>query len=136
MSRTTTSRRQIVRTLAAAAALAVVPAVASSAPAQAAYCGITWGSLAKASSTMVTRPITNVRAGRHACFDRLVVDPLVDRLVLAELAAKRPCPRFTMLVPEPPHMRGNLACGKDRGHGDARPDDALGHPTRPTGHRA
>ncbi len=74
MSRTTTSRRQIVRTLAAAAALAVVPAVASSAPAQAAYCGITWGSLAKASSTMVTRPITNVRAGRHACFDRLVVD--------------------------------------------------------------
>ncbi len=67
-------RRGVIRTLAAAAALAVVPTVAASAPAQAAYCGITWGSLAKASSTMVRGPIFKVRAGSHTCYDRLVVD--------------------------------------------------------------
>jgi hypothetical protein len=45
------------------------------APAQAApYCGITWGSLAKADSHMTGKPITNLRAGRHDCYDRLVVD--------------------------------------------------------------
>ena len=38
------------------------------------YCGITWGSLLKQDAAMTTAPITNVRAGRHACFDRLVVD--------------------------------------------------------------
>jgi hypothetical protein len=74
MFRTTTSRRLIVRALAGAAALAVVPTVAASTPAQAAYCGITWGSLAKTNATMVRGPITNVRAGTHACYDRLVVD--------------------------------------------------------------
>lgn len=68
------TRKNLVRTLAAAAALAVVPTVASTAPAQAAYCGITWGSLAKANATMARGPITNVRAGRHGCFDRIVVD--------------------------------------------------------------
>jgi hypothetical protein len=43
------------------------------------YCGITWGSLAKqgaainpASSRQPS--LVNVRAGRHACFDRLVLD--------------------------------------------------------------
>lgn len=52
----------------------VAPSAASAAP----YCGITWGSLPK--STMLPSngpgqdPITNLRAGRHACFDRLVVD--------------------------------------------------------------
>lgn len=46
-------------------------------PAQAApYCGITWGSTAKVQTDQgpVTDYITNVRAGRHACYDRLVVD--------------------------------------------------------------
>ena len=74
MFRTDTTRRQLVRALAAAAALAVVPTVAASTPAQAAYCGITWGSLAKSSTTMVRGPVTSVRAGTHACYDRLVVD--------------------------------------------------------------
>ena len=37
-------------------------------------CSITWGSLPKTKSTMVAGPMSNVRAGRHACFDRLVVD--------------------------------------------------------------
>lgn len=49
--------------------------VAGPAPAQAApYCGITWGSLAKSADGGWVSNITNVRAGRHACFDRLVVD--------------------------------------------------------------
>jgi hypothetical protein len=76
--------------LAAAAGIAAAPALASSAPAvgdtattselartttaSSPYCGIWWGSLAKSSSRMVAGPLTNVRAGRHTCFDRLVID--------------------------------------------------------------
>lgn len=33
-----------------------------------------WGSLTKSVNRMTSAPITNVRAGRHACFDRMVVD--------------------------------------------------------------
>jgi hypothetical protein len=65
--------------LALLAVTAATAAVVAPAPAQAAtpYCGITWGSLAKAAEA--TRPadaemVNDVRAGRHACFDRLVVD--------------------------------------------------------------
>jgi hypothetical protein len=44
-------------------------------PAQAApYCGITWGSTAKARTAADAEMVNDVRAGRHACFDRLVVD--------------------------------------------------------------
>ena len=38
------------------------------------YCGIRWGSLAKQEVDHTTAPVTNLRAGRHRCFDRLVVD--------------------------------------------------------------
>lgn len=38
------------------------------------YCGITWGSLAKSNSQMTQAQLTNVRAGTHECYDRLVVD--------------------------------------------------------------
>ena len=52
----------------------VVPGTASAAP----FCGITWGSLVKSTATLALGPsqdpITNIRSGRHACFDRLVVD--------------------------------------------------------------
>ncbi|WP_035750434.1 AMIN-like domain-containing (lipo)protein [Arthrobacter sp. 35W] len=40
-------------------------------------CGIVWGSLPRSNATNLgpsQDPITNIRAGRHACFDRLVVD--------------------------------------------------------------
>ncbi len=57
-------------TAATAALVSAIPAQAAAAP----YCGITWGSLPKAHSTGDTDMINNVRAGRHACFDRLVVD--------------------------------------------------------------
>ena len=58
--------------LTVAAALA---AVVLTTPAQAAaYCGLTWGSLPKAASAADTEVVTNVRAGRHECFDRLVIN--------------------------------------------------------------
>jgi hypothetical protein len=38
------------------------------------YCGITWGSLAKSRATTASSSLTNVRAGQHTCFDRLVLD--------------------------------------------------------------
>jgi len=45
------------------------------APAHAApYCGIRWGSLPKHVSTGSTGEVTDVRAGRHTCYDRLVID--------------------------------------------------------------
>jgi hypothetical protein len=61
--------------LLAAALAAIVLAV----PAQAAapYCGITWGSLAKTGPTAAPVPgatVGAVRAGRHDCYDRLVLD--------------------------------------------------------------
>ncbi len=71
-TRCTTRRRGI----AAAAAitvttLAAVPAaVATAAP----YCGIYWGSLTKQDTDHTSAHITNLRAGRHDCFDRLVID--------------------------------------------------------------
>jgi hypothetical protein len=69
------SSRLAIRSLVVALAAGVVPVVAASTSAEAApYCGITWGSLAKSSATMVPGPVTNVRAGRHTCYDRLVID--------------------------------------------------------------
>ncbi len=40
------------------------------------YCGITWGSLQKSASASTSAPDTlnGVRSGRHACYDRLVLD--------------------------------------------------------------
>ena len=37
-------------------------------------CAVTWGSLPKKAGTLGTDQITNLRSGRHQCFDRLVVD--------------------------------------------------------------
>ena len=48
----------------------VAPVPASAAP----YCGLVWGSLAKADSAMSQAKLTNVRTGQHYCFDRLVID--------------------------------------------------------------
>lgn len=49
----------------------------ASASAAAPYCGITWGSLPKQVSSTGSGPppeVTGVRAGQHACYDRLVID--------------------------------------------------------------
>jgi hypothetical protein len=60
----------------AAGAASVVPVAASSASAAPApYCGITWGSQLKTATTTTALPeLTNIRAGRHNCYDRLVFD--------------------------------------------------------------
>lgn len=55
----------------------LVGAAAVAAPAQAAaYCGLTWGSTAESRSDadLADDFVDDVRSGRHACFDRLVVD--------------------------------------------------------------
>jgi hypothetical protein len=53
------------------AALALTtPASAASSP----YCGITWGSLDKDSAGAAGGYLDDVRAGRHTCYDRLVID--------------------------------------------------------------
>jgi hypothetical protein len=38
------------------------------------YCGITWGSLPKTTNPTTLAQLTNIRAGRHDCYDRLVFD--------------------------------------------------------------
>ena len=48
----------------------VTPAAAGASP----YCGIAWGSLPESHDEMSQAPLVNVRAGRHECFDRLVLD--------------------------------------------------------------
>ncbi|MEV8144819.1 hypothetical protein [Specibacter sp. NPDC078709] len=53
-----------------AAFILVAPAPAQAAP----YCGIVWGSLAKTAGTGSSATVANVRAGQHACFDRMVID--------------------------------------------------------------
>jgi hypothetical protein len=69
MNRTRT--RLVVLVVTALAALGVITA----APAGASTgCGITWGSLAKSATQVDDNFVTGVRAGRHACYDRLVVD--------------------------------------------------------------
>lgn len=73
MNRTTLRRSAAALALGIAAATAPAAVGAPSASA-APYCGITWGSLAKSSTTMKATTLTGVRAGRHTCFDRLVID--------------------------------------------------------------
>jgi hypothetical protein len=60
--------------LAAMLAATTVGLVAPAAAAPQPYCGIRWGSLPEAQHEMSQSPLVNVRAGRHQCFDRLVLD--------------------------------------------------------------
>lgn len=66
------------RSLAAVFALllAAVSLVAAAPTAAAApYCGIYWGSFPKTAPSNGTAPeLANVRAGQHACYDRIVLD--------------------------------------------------------------
>jgi hypothetical protein len=58
----------------AAPAEAQAPSSARSAAIGAPYCGISWGSLEKSGDALGASPVTDVRAGRHDCYDRLVID--------------------------------------------------------------
>src|SRR5687767_9124327 len=68
MNRTPVRLFILTLTTALAALVLTVPAQAAS------FCGITWGSLAKAHSAGDAEMVNDVRSGRHACFDRLVID--------------------------------------------------------------
>jgi hypothetical protein len=67
---TSTRIRLLVLTVAAALGAVVLATPAQAAP----HCGITWGSLTKTASAGDMERVNGVRAGRHACFDRLVID--------------------------------------------------------------
>lgn len=70
--------RRMVRplALALAASVSIVPlaAVTSAPTASSTVCEAQWGSLAKARTPYTSKQITNIRSGRHLCFDRLVID--------------------------------------------------------------
>ncbi len=68
--------RRIVRPLALALAVSIAPlaAVTSAPTASASVCEAQWGSLVTARAPYTSKQITNIRSGRHQCFDRLVVD--------------------------------------------------------------
>jgi hypothetical protein len=54
---------------------AAVPAVAARpAASRATACPTGWGSLPKTGSGSTTTPVRDIRTGRHACYDRMVVD--------------------------------------------------------------
>ena len=76
---TTRRTKGLIGPLALALAFAGAPvlAVASTSTAAATTCATTtahWGSLPKSVLAPPGKPITNVRAGRHTCFDRMVLD--------------------------------------------------------------
>lgn len=60
----------LVAVLMAAGLGLVAPGPAAAAP----YCGLAWGSLAKAKPGMSQANVVNIRTGQHYCFDRLVID--------------------------------------------------------------
>ncbi|GAB3082265.1 hypothetical protein GCM10027053_54280 [Intrasporangium mesophilum] len=79
MSTTTRRRLSVAAALAALAIPAAVAGTSGSATASTAsapYCGITWGSLPKATSPAMlwTGAVAGVRSGQHTCFDRVVFD--------------------------------------------------------------
>lgn len=49
-------------------------AVVTPGAADATTCSVTWGSLAKTSGATAHSTLTGLRTGRHACYDRLVLD--------------------------------------------------------------
>jgi hypothetical protein len=68
-------RRSAVVVVSVVGVLAGLLGVRSAAPAEAAAsCPTRWGSLAETDARYRASPVVGVRAGRHACFYRLVVD--------------------------------------------------------------
>jgi hypothetical protein len=66
-------KKTAIATALAATATTVTLAVPSSS-ASAATSSVSWGSTAKSVTNYVHRTLTGVRAGRHTCYDRLVLD--------------------------------------------------------------
>ncbi|HYQ74678.1 AMIN-like domain-containing (lipo)protein, partial [Cellulomonas sp.] len=74
-------RRRLLALLSVLSLLLAGTVVAAPAASAHPYCGQVWGSLAKGVPGMSAGQLTNVRAGRHDCYDRLVLD--VDRPLTA-----------------------------------------------------
>jgi hypothetical protein len=66
-------RRRAIGLLAAGLVMVGAVGIAPSS-ASAVSCGIRWGSLPRSGSAATAGVVVGVRAGEHACFDRLVVD--------------------------------------------------------------
>jgi len=68
--------KRIVRAVVLALVVSIAPvsAVASGSAPSASACETRWGSLVKQRAPYTSKQITNVRSGRHRCFDRLVID--------------------------------------------------------------
>lgn len=60
--------------MAAVLAMGLLASMPIADAATAPYCGITWGSTNKLTTTGTSAPITGARTGRHDCWDRLVLD--------------------------------------------------------------
>jgi hypothetical protein len=70
-ARTRLTQTVLALLLTGASAVPVAPNAEAAAP----FCGIHWGSKSKSAGDPETNVLmTSVRAGRHSCFDRLVVD--------------------------------------------------------------
>ena len=70
MRRRATRRLVLILAVSVASAVAVGPVRSATANA----CQTQWGSLVKSQGPYTEKQITNVRSGRHQCFDRLVID--------------------------------------------------------------
>jgi len=55
-------------------AATVIPLTTTGTAQAAPYCGIQWGSTTKAKAAYTSDTVRGVRTGRHACYDRLVID--------------------------------------------------------------
>ncbi len=105
------------------AALLATVTILGGAPAAAAHaptgCDVRWGSLPRQAPAGATAPLLDVRAGRHACYDRLVLDlagPVAGYTVryvdqVAEDGSGRPVPlrggaRLLVVVAAPAYDAG------------------------------
>lgn len=66
--------RRIIATLAVTGLLGAAGVIGTSAPTEAASCSTAWGSTTKTAQAYSQSTVRDVRAGRHACYDRLVID--------------------------------------------------------------
>ncbi|MFI6206202.1 hypothetical protein ACIBAI_07340 [Streptomyces sp. NPDC051041] len=71
MTRTRTAWAALVL---AGTALGAAALPAHAAPATTAVCPTGWGSLLETDTSATAEPVTQVRTGRHACYDRFVID--------------------------------------------------------------
>jgi hypothetical protein len=73
-------RRRVVALFALLSLVAGLNLLAAPAASAHPYCGLVWGSLDESAGSLSPGTFVDVRAGRHACFDRLVLD--IDDAVL------------------------------------------------------